>query len=117
MGHGLSLLGDHFQADVVEAVTQALSAKINPDGSRGFFHPDHFTFGQAVYLSRLYTAVENVEGVESVEAIRFRRYGKLDNGELAAGLLPIGPWEIARLDNDANFMENGLLRIHAGAGN
>ncbi len=32
------------------------------------------------------------------------------------GVLPIGPWEIARLDNDPNFMENGVLRITAGGG-
>lgn len=112
----LCVIQDHFRADVVEAVRQALSANINAEGSRGFFHPDHFTFGQAVYLSRLYATVESVAGVESVVAVRFRRYGKLDNNELEKGLLPIGPWEIARLDNDPNFMENGVLRIHAGAG-
>ena len=44
----------------------------------------------------------------------FRRFGKTDNGELASGVLPIGPWEIARLDNDPAFQENGVLRITPG---
>ena len=107
---------DHFRGDVVAAVVRALSNRVNFDGSRGFFHPDNFTFAQPVYLSRLYAAIETVEGVESVFVTRFRRYGKLDNGELESGVLPIGPWEIARLDNDPQFMENGVIRITAGGG-
>ena len=55
-------------------------------------------------------------GVESVVVTRCRRYGELPNGELAAERLPIGAWEIARLDNDPNFLENGVLRIAAGGG-
>ena len=43
---------DHFRGDVVEAVRQALSNRVNVDGSQGFFHPDNFTFAQHVYLSQ-----------------------------------------------------------------
>jgi predicted phage baseplate assembly protein len=103
----------HFRDDVVAAVLRALSARVNPDASRGFFHPDHFTFNQPVYLSQLYAAVEAVEGVDSVVVTRFQRYGEMENGELEAGFLPIGPWQIARLDNDPNFMENGVLHVAA----
>lgn len=106
----------YFRGDVIQAVRLALSNRTNADNAVGFFHPVNFTFGQAVYLSRLYAAVESVEGVGSLVVTRFRRYGKTDNGELAAGVLPIGPWEIARLDNDASFMENGVLRIYADGG-
>jgi hypothetical protein len=28
----------------------------------------------------------------------------------------MGSWEIARLDNDPNFLENGVLRITTGGG-
>jgi hypothetical protein len=107
---------DHFRGDVVEAVRQALSNRVNADGSRGFFHPDNFTFAQNVYLSKIYAAIEAVQGVLSVFVTIFRRFGKTDNGELASGVLPIGPWEIARLDNDPAFQENGVLRITAGGG-
>lgn len=107
---------DHFRGDVVEAVRQALSNRVNADGSRGFFHPANFTFAQNVYLSQIYAAVEAVQGVLSTFVTIFRRFGKTDNGELATGVLPIGPWEIARLDNDPAFQENGVLRIAAGGG-
>ena len=36
--------------------------------------------------------------------------------ELENGVLPIGAWEIARLDNDPSHMENGTLTITAGGG-
>ena len=107
---------DHFRGDVAEAVRRRLSNQVNPDGGRGFFHPDYFTFGDPVYLSRIYAVVEAVDGVESVVATRFQRYGEIDNGELQTGVLPMGTWEIARLDNDPNFMENGVLEITAGGG-
>lgn len=107
---------DHFRGDVVEAVRQALSNRLNADGSRGFFHTDNFTFAQNVYLSQIYAAIEAVQGVLSAFVTIFQRFGKTDNGELATGLLPIGPWEIARLDNDPAFQENGVLRITPGGG-
>ena len=107
---------DHFKGDVLEAVSWALSNGVNPDGSRGFFHPDFFTFGQPVYLSRLYAAVEAVEGVDSAVVTRFRLCGQEDYGELEAGVIPIGAWQIARLDNDPNFQENGVLRLSTGGG-
>ena len=112
----LCVLPDHFRGDVLHAVLNALSNHVNADGSKGFFHPDNFTFNQPVYLSRLYAAIEAVEGVDSVFFTTFQRFGKLPNGELESGTLPIGPWEIARLDNDPSLMENGVIRITAGGG-
>ena len=112
----LCVAPDHFRGDVARAVSEALSNRVLPGGARGFFHPDNFTFGQPVYLSRLYAAVERVEGVDSVVIRRFRRAGQLDNGELGKGVLAVGPWEIAQLDNDPNFMENGVLRIDPRGG-
>ena len=38
-----------------------------PDGAPGFFHPDNFTFGQPVYLSRVVAAAMEVEGVSWVD--------------------------------------------------
>lgn len=107
---------NHFRADVIEAVYQSLSNRINPTGQKGFFHWDNFTFGQTVYLSRLYTTVENVEGVVSVIAILFKRFGKLANQELEKGMIPMENREIARLDNDPNNLENGTLQISAKGG-
>jgi predicted phage baseplate assembly protein len=112
----ICVLPGHFRGDVLQAVTWALSDEVNPDGSKGLFHPDNFSFGDALYLSRLYQALEAVEGVDSAEVTRFRLFGEEDNGELEAGVIPIGAWQIVRLDNDPNFQENGVLRLTAGGG-
>jgi predicted phage baseplate assembly protein len=107
---------DHFQADVVAAVLLALDNGVEPDGRLGFFNPANFAFGQPVYLSRLYAAIDAVEGVDSAQVTVFQRYGRQPQGELQSGVIPMGPWEIARLDNDINLMENGVLIINADGG-
>jgi hypothetical protein len=112
----LCVAADHFRADVVEAVIDVLSNRRLADGTLGFFHHDNFSFGEPVYLSALYAAIERVEGVDSAVIVKFRRAGFLDNEELAKGVLPIGAWEVALLDNDPNFMENGVLRVAALGG-
>ena len=103
----LCVASDHFRSDVTEAVVIALGA---------YFNPDNWTFGQAVYLSGIYAAVKAVEGVASLDVKAFHRFGRDPAGELEAGVIPIGPWEIARLDNDPNRMENGTLIVTAGGG-
>lgn len=106
----------HFRGDVLAEAERVLSNRSFADGSRGFFHPLAFGFGTAVYLSRLYAAVEAIEGVASAEITLFKRYWELPRDELARGLIEMGAFEIARLDNDVNFPENGVLRLSAVGG-
>jgi hypothetical protein len=106
----------HFRGDVERALLDVLSNLVLPDGSLGFFHPDQFSFGQPLYLSRLYAAVVAVEGVDSASVTRFQRYGELPRHELQQGYIAMDRLEIARLDNDPNFPENGVLRLTMGGG-
>jgi hypothetical protein len=106
----------YFRGDVAHAVSGALAGASSPDTSRPFFDPSRFTFAQPVYLSRIYVAIETVEGVESAEVTMLRRHGRTSANEIENGVLPIGAWEIARLDNDPSHMENGTLTITAGGG-
>jgi len=103
------LKADFFRSDVKQALLTAFSNHALADSWRGFFHPDNFTFGQPLYLSRVYEAVLAVPGVESVEVQKFQRWGGTSRGELAAGVLTVGPYEVLRLDNDPNFPENGKI--------
>jgi hypothetical protein len=100
-----------FRADIAQRLLERLSNRPLPDGTRGFFHPDNFTFGQPVYLSQIYAVVQGTEGVRWVTATRFQRFGKLAAGELEAEMLEPGRREVIRLDNDPNFQENGLLEL------
>lgn len=107
---------DHFRADVEEALLVALSNQLLPGGERGFFHPDNFTFGQALYLSQLYRAIEAVDGVDSAEVIRFHRFGQAPEGELENEYIPMGRLEVVRLENDPSLPENGVIQFNVRGG-
>lgn len=106
----------YFRSDVKQTLLNVFSRYDLPGGGRGFFHPDTVTFGQPVYLSRIYQTAMQVAGVASVEAIRFQRWGKLPNKELENGRLVPASLEIVQLDNDPNFPENGRIdfEMHGG---
>ena len=106
----------HFRSEVVRAVQRELGTDVLPDGRLAAFHPDHFTFGQPVYLSRIVASAQAVPGVEAVWATRFERLGQPDTLALEAGVLPMGRLEIAQLANNPNFRERGRLTIDAGGG-
>ncbi len=107
---------DYFRADVRQTLGDLFSNRVLPDGRHGLFHPDNFTFGQTVYLSRLYAVAQAVDGVASVHITTFRRRGSVDNSAVDTGSLRLGRTEIAQLDNDRNFAERGVFRLTLGGG-
>jgi len=107
---------DHFRSDVEGELLDVFSNRDLADGRRGLFHPDNFTFGQPVYLSAIYAAAHQVTGVVSVDVRTFQRLGVPDDTAIATGRLVMGRLEIARLDNDRNFAERGVLKISLGGG-
>jgi hypothetical protein len=107
---------DHFAEDVREAVRREFGRGTLPGGQKAFFHPDHFTFGQPVFLSRVYAAAQAVHGVQRVQVTTLRRQGQTTSPALDSGRLEVGRLEIARLDDDPNHRERGLLRVLAQGG-
>ena len=107
---------DYFRSDVKAALLKVFSNRLLPDGQRGVFHPDHFSFGQPVYLSRLYAAALAVEGVASVQVTVFQRWDAPGDEALEDGVLALERLEIARLDNDPNYPERGVLRVMVEGG-
>jgi hypothetical protein len=114
---------DYFQSDVKEALLDAFSNRMLPDGSLGYFHPDNFTFGQFVYLSDVIAAAMDVTGVQWVnirpkkgKQHRFRRWGEKAHGEIKDGYIKMDRLEIARLDNDPSLPENGKIEFFMEGG-
>jgi predicted phage baseplate assembly protein len=103
---------DYFTGDVEEALLEVLSNRVRPDGSLGLFHPDNFTFGQPVYLSPILAAVQATAGVDSVRITSFQRQGLDSDVALNLCRLDLNRSEIARLDNDPNFPEHGVLKLN-----
>jgi Baseplate J-like protein len=103
---------NHLAGKVKEALTETLSNRDFGGGRKGFFHPDNFTFGQPVILSKLYESAMSVDGVVSVVVNTFRRRARLDEHGINEGLIKMGSLEIARLDNDPNYPENGQIKFN-----
>ncbi len=101
---------NHIRAEVEKALIEEFSnRRLSPDGRLGFFHPDNFTFGQKVFLSKIYERAMSVDGVSSVLITRFGRLRRPGEDAIDTGVLEIEPLEEARLDNDPNFPENGKI--------
>lgn len=81
-----------------------------------FFAPDNLTFGGGLYLSRVISTAQSVAGVESVAVLQFERLFDGPHGEIEAGLIAFGPFEIAQCDSDTSFPENGRIEFVMGGG-
>ena len=106
----------YFRGDVKAALLETFSAGELSLGGRGFFHPDNFSFGQPVYVSKVVAAAMQVPGVAWVKVERFERWRETDHGELEDGQIGMARLEIARLDNDPNAPENGGIEFRMGGG-
>lgn len=112
----------HYSRGTVKAeLLQAFSNRRLVGGRLGFFHPDNLSFGDGVYVSRLIAAAKGVEGVDAVRLLTLRRLDDSRSVSLApaggvapvppSGMLPMSSMEIAQLDNDPSFPENGKLEL------
>lgn len=112
----ICVLPGYLRGQVKAVLLDVFSNRNLPDGCLGFFHPDNLSFGEAIFLSKLVAAAQAVQGVESVNVVRLQRLYELPNHELENGVLPLGPFEIARLDNERSLPENGRLDIEVRGG-
>ena len=101
----------YLRGHVEAALLEVFGNSVISDGRLGFFHPDNLTFGDGIYLSKLVAAAQAVTGVESIRVTKLERLGEGAHAELEAGILKLGPLEVAQLDNDPNFPERGMLKI------
>lgn len=113
----------YFRSAVNAALLEVFSNVDLPDGRRGFFHPDNFTFGQSVYLSQVIAGAMRVPGVLWVDVDdkfpkrnRFRRWAQPSRGEVARGQIDLGRLEIGSLHNDPNAQENGKIEFYLEGG-
>jgi hypothetical protein len=108
---------NYLRGHVKAALLERFSNRLLPGDQRGFFHPDNLSFGEGIALSKLVAIAQAVPGVENVIVKQLRRYQEDDRDKaLENGFLPIGPLEVARLDNDPGFPENGVLKLETVGG-
>ncbi|HEY2701511.1 MAG TPA: putative baseplate assembly protein [Pseudonocardiaceae bacterium] len=102
---------DYLVAHVRAALLSAFGT-----GPTGFFRPGQIGFGTAIRESRLVATATALPGVISASVTKLQRLFAPPAGELAAGILTVGPLEIAELDNDPDRPERGRLTFTIGGG-
>jgi len=107
---------DSFSADVRIALLQVLGSCMLPSGQPAFFNPRNFELGEPIYLSPIYEAARTVPGVSRVTATTFEPQGLSTNTYLQQGYIPMGPFQVARLDNDPSLPANGILKLKMQGG-
>lgn len=112
----ISVAAGSQQSDVEQALLQEFSNGTLLNGSNGFFHPDNFTFGDNLHVSKIYATAMAVHGIQSVTIARLARLHTAQPAQetalnLEQGYLAVGRDEVIRLDNNRNFPENGTLTI------
>ncbi len=107
---------EYQKGHVKAALLDVFSSRPLIGGKLGFFHPDSLTFGDDIYLSAVVGAAQAIPGVVSVHVKRLQQQMYPSNQEIENGVLPLGPFKIARLDRDPNYPDRGLLDIVISGG-
>ena len=113
--------------DIKSILEQEFSDGWTPDGRKGFFHPDLWTFGQPLYASQIVGHAMKVKGVEHVVAqkkgpgsagpsisVRIkRRNGPFEPME---SLTQVAYNEIIQVQNDPDHVERGSIAFEVKGG-
>ncbi len=115
---------NHYAGDVKRDLVASFSGRQGPDGRPGMFHPENFTFGDNVLLSQMIARCMKVQGVswaglfdkENRLVGHFRRLDEPGIDYHREGEIPVADDEVARLDSDPNYPDNGRLRLIMAGG-
>lgn len=108
---------EHLQA----VLEQEFSDGLTPDGRPGLFHPDLWSFGQALHASQIIGRALAVPGVERVLRVSMRRLNAGRGAGVVVSVAPedlprpvveklaAGPFEIIQVANDPSRLEAGRI--------
>jgi hypothetical protein len=118
LGLSVCVMAGYERGQVEAALLAVLGTGVLPDGTLALFNPDNLTFGQGVFMSRIIAAAQGIAGVMEVQVTRLARYvvgtpapGTKPDHVPTSGILALGPFEIAQLDNNPNAPANGRLTL------
>ncbi len=106
----------YWREDLRFVLEQDLSDGWTSDGRRGFFHPDEWTFGQALHRSAIEGRIHRIVGIKHVVSITMKRFSAPLPGVPGAEVLEIGFDEVVLLANDPDHLERGLIRFEVQGG-
>ena len=107
---------DVWREDLRFVLEQAFSDTYTADGRRGFFHPDEWSFGQALHASQIEGRLQAVPGVEHVVSITMKRFHAPTPGRPGIAQIEMAADEVVLLANDPDSLERGLIRFDIRGG-
>ncbi len=118
---------DVWPEDIKFVLEQEFSAGWTPDGRKGFFHPDEWTFGQTLHASQIIGRALQVQGVEhavgqkiisgGVEksiSVYIKRWNS--PSEPTESLTQLAPNEIILVESDPDHLELGSIAFEVKGG-
>lgn len=109
------LRDDVWPADDVRfAILEELGDGYTWDGRRALFHPDNWTFGQALYESELAGRLQRVDGVEHIAHLKITRWDAASPGD--GRFVEVAGNEIISVRNDPDHMERGFIELALAGG-
>jgi hypothetical protein len=123
LGLSICVAPNYLQGAIKATVLTALGSGTLSDGTPALFNPDNLTFGQGVYVSPIIAAVQTIPGVMEVQVTRLEPYipgtsppASRPDRVPRSGVLTLGPFQIARLDNNPSAPQDGRLTLFLRGG-
>jgi hypothetical protein len=118
LGLSICVASNYLRGQIEATLLAVLGTGELPNGKLALFNPDNLTFGSGVYVSPIIAAVQSIPGVVDVELTRLTPYlrgtpAPTTNPDFVPenGVLTLGPFQIARLDNNPNAPASGRLTL------
>ena len=106
----------YWREDVRFVLEREFSDSYTSDGRRGFFHPDEWTFGQALHRSAIAGRVHRVTGIKHIIAIGMKRFHAPITGMPTPEVIEVGFDEVVQVANDPDHFERGFVRFTVQGG-
>ena len=106
----------YWREDLRFVLEQEFSDGWTSDGRPGFFHPDQWTFGQALHRSEIEGRIHAMAGVEHIVSITMKRFSAPQPGVPGAEVLELDFDEVLLLAGDPDHLERGLIRFEIQGG-
>lgn len=105
---------DYWVEDIRFILEQEFSEGYTPDGRMAFFHPDRWTFGQALRISQIIGAVQGIQGVAHVIEVKLKRWNEVTPG--IQDVIEVRGNEIIQVKNDRDRQESGFIKFEIKGG-
>jgi hypothetical protein len=98
---------EYWPGDLRFVIEQEFSTGYTPDGRPAFFHPDNWTFGQAIYASQILGRLQAIPGVEHVREVHMKRW--TSPSTIQTETIAVQPNEIILVNSNPDRMEEGFI--------